>query len=54
MVENGYVKPYPMSQSGPEIKYLLQGGISGKVNLLAMPSRPLGTSQHGELYLEPT
>jgi hypothetical protein len=44
MVESGCIKPYPTSQSGPEIKYLLQGGASGKESLLAKPSRPLGTS----------
>ena len=32
------------SQDGLEIKYLLQGGVSGKESLLAKPSRPLGTS----------
>ena len=37
-------KPYPTSQGGPEIKYLLQGEMSGKGNLLAKISRPLGTS----------
>ena len=26
MVESGCVKPYPTSQGGPEVKYLLQGG----------------------------
>ena len=44
MVESGCVKPYPTSQGGPEVKYLLQGGMSGKGSLLAKPSRPLGTS----------
>ena len=34
----------PLSQGRPEIKYLLQGGVSGKKGLLAKPSRPLGTS----------
>jgi hypothetical protein len=32
------------SQGGPGIKYLLQGGISGKGSLLAKSSGPLGTS----------
>ena len=32
------------SQGGHEIKYLLQGEMSGKGSLLAKPSRPLGTS----------
>ena len=41
IVENGCLST---SQSGPEIKYLLQGGISGKGSLLSKPSRPLGTS----------
>lgn len=41
MAESGYVKPYPTSQGGPEIKYLFQGGMSGKESLLAKPSRPL-------------
>lgn len=30
MVENGFIKPYPTSQDGPEIKYLLQGGMTWK------------------------
>ena len=34
----------PTSQGGPEIKYLLKGGVSGKGSLLAKPSGPLGTS----------
>jgi hypothetical protein len=44
MVESKCVKPYPTSQGRPEIKYLLQGGASGKGILLAMPSGPLGIS----------
>jgi hypothetical protein len=44
LVENGCIKPYPTSQGGPKIKYLLQGGMSGKKCLLAKPSRPLCTS----------
>ena len=32
------------SQGGPEIKYLLQGEMSGKESLLTKPSGPLGTS----------
>jgi hypothetical protein len=28
--KNECVKPYPTSQGGPEIKYLLQGGMSRK------------------------
>lgn len=36
-MENGYVKPYSTSQSGPEIKYPLQGEMSGKGSLLAKP-----------------
>ena len=39
---NGWVKPYSTSQSGPEFKYLLQGGMSEKGSLLAKPSQPLG------------
>ena len=31
------------SQGGPEVKYLLQEGVSGKASLLAS-SRPLGIS----------
>ena len=31
-------------QGRPEIKYLLQGGVSGKESLLAKSSSPLGTS----------
>jgi len=37
-------KPYPTSQDGPESKYLLHGGMSGKGSLLTKPSGPLGTS----------
>jgi hypothetical protein len=44
MVENGLIKPYPIFEGGPEIKYLLQGGVSEKGSLLTKPSRPLGTS----------
>jgi hypothetical protein len=43
MVENGFGKPYPTSQSGSEIKYLLQGGMSGKGSVSAKPSGSLGT-----------
>jgi hypothetical protein len=39
MVKSGYVKPYPTSQDGSEIKYLLQGRMPGKESLLAKPSR---------------
>jgi hypothetical protein len=35
---------YHTSQNGPEIKYLLQGRMSGKGSLLVKPSGPLGTS----------
>lgn len=38
------VKPHPTSQGGLEIKYLLQGGMSGNESLLAVPTRPLCTS----------
>jgi hypothetical protein len=34
----------PLSWGGPEVKYFLQGGVSGKGSLLAKPFRPLGTS----------
>jgi hypothetical protein len=34
MVENRFVKPYPTFQGGPEMKYLLQGGMSGKGKLI--------------------
>lgn len=44
MVESGCVKLYPTSQGGPKVKYLLQGGMSGKESLLAKSSRPLGSS----------
>jgi hypothetical protein len=44
MAESGRVIPYPTSQGEPEVKYLLQGEMSGKKSLLAKPSRPLGTS----------
>jgi hypothetical protein len=37
MVEGECIKPYPTSQGGPEIKYLLQEGMSGKRSLLATP-----------------
>ena len=44
MVESGRVKAYPTFQGGPEVKYLLQGRVSGKESLLAKPFRPLGIS----------
>jgi hypothetical protein len=44
MAENRCIKPYPTFQGEPEIKYLLQGGMSWKGRFLAKPSRPLGTS----------
>ena len=44
MTESGSVKQYPTSQGGPEVKYLLYGGVSEKESLLAKPSRPLVTS----------
>ena len=37
-MENGYLPP---PQGGPEIKYLLQEGTSGKGSFLAKPSEPL-------------
>ena len=37
-------KAMPTSQSRPEIKFLSQGGMSGKGCLLTKPSRPFGTS----------
>jgi hypothetical protein len=37
-------KPNPISQGGPEIKYLFQGRMSGKGSLLAKPPGLLGTS----------
>jgi hypothetical protein len=40
-MENGCIPP---SQGGPEIKYLLQEGMSGKGSSLAKPSEPLDTS----------
>jgi hypothetical protein len=30
MTESGCVKPWPLSQGGPEMKYLWQEGMSGK------------------------
>lgn len=36
--------PYPTSQGGSEIEYLLQGGMSGKGSLLVKHYGPLGTS----------
>ena len=44
MVESGCVKPCPNFQGGPDIKYLFQGGMSGKESLLGKPSRPLRIS----------
>jgi hypothetical protein len=47
MVENGcimYHNAFTTFQGRPEIKYLLQRGISRKGSLLAKPSGPLGTS----------
>jgi hypothetical protein len=44
IAESGWVKSYPTSQGGPEVKYPLQGEVSGKESLLAKPSAPLGTS----------
>lgn len=44
MMKSGCVKPYPSFQGGSKIKYLLQGEMSGKESLLAMPSRSLCTS----------
>jgi hypothetical protein len=44
MAESVCVKLYPTFQGGPEVKYLLQGGVSGEASLLAKLSRPLGTS----------
>jgi hypothetical protein len=41
MAESGCVKSYSTSQGEPEIKYLLQGGMSEKGSLFAKPSRPL-------------
>jgi hypothetical protein len=35
---NWMSKTIPPSQGGPEIKYLLQGGVSEKGSLLAKPS----------------
>jgi hypothetical protein len=40
IMENGCVST---SQGGAEMKYLLQGGISGKGSLLTTSSEPLGT-----------
>jgi hypothetical protein len=37
-------KSIPPPQGGPELKYLLQEGMSGKGSVLAKPSGPLGTS----------
>jgi hypothetical protein len=47
MAENGCIKPYYTSQRGPEIKYLLHGGMPGKGHLLAKPSGLPGTSLVG-------
>jgi hypothetical protein len=38
IVENGYI---PLTQGGPEIKYLLQEEMSRKGSLLAKPSGPI-------------
>lgn len=40
ILKNGCI---PTSHGGPEIKYLLQRGMSGKGSLLTRPSGPLGT-----------
>ena len=40
-MENGCIS---IPEGGPEIKYLLQGGMSEKGSLLAKHSGPLGTS----------
>jgi hypothetical protein len=37
MVESRWVKPYPISKGEPEVKYILQGGMAGKKNLLGKP-----------------
>jgi hypothetical protein len=39
MEESGCIKLNSTSQGGPEIKYLLQAGMSGKESLLAKCSR---------------
>jgi hypothetical protein len=44
IAENECIKPYPTSQGGPEIKYLLQGGMFGERRLLAMLCGSLGKS----------
>ena len=44
VVKNGFIMTIPTSHRGTEIKYLLQGGVSGKGIVLAKPSGPLGTS----------
>jgi hypothetical protein len=54
MAESGCVKPYPTSKGGPVIKYLLQGGMSGKEGLMTEPSRPLGCLIKMEICLEPS
>jgi hypothetical protein len=54
MAERECVKPYSNSQVGCEIKYLFQGGISGKESLLAKSSRPLrGGLIKMEICIEP-
>jgi hypothetical protein len=37
MAESGCVKPYPPSQGGPEIKYLLQGEYLIKIEIRFEP-----------------
>jgi hypothetical protein len=44
MVESRCVKLYPTSQGGPEVKYLLQGDVSGKESVLTKLFRLLATS----------
>jgi hypothetical protein len=52
MAENGRVKPYPTSQGGSEIKYMLQGGMSEKGSLLALQtSRYLISMENSVLSL---
>ena len=46
-MENGCIPP---SQGGPEIKYLLKDGMSGKGSLLTKPSGSLDISLAGREF----
>ena len=47
-------KTIPTSQGGPEVKYLLQGGVSGKESLLAKALQAFRYLIKMEICLEAT